>query len=77
MIKGAYVGVSVGGVKVVGRVFEGAKITPSLPLSLPSQREEFTIYAEYCNNHPHAVSEMSSLQQKQQYAIFFEVQNNT
>ena len=37
------------------------------------QRHEFAIYSEYCNNHPHTVNEMNTLQQNEQYAFFFEV----
>lgn len=33
---------------------------------------EFTIYSDYCNNHPHAVHEMNSLQSDDQYTFFFE-----
>ena len=37
------------------------------------QKHEFSIYSQYCNNHPHAVNEMNMLQQNEQYALFFEV----
>jgi hypothetical protein len=38
-----------------------------------SQKHEFAIYSQYCNNHPHAVNEMNILQQNEQYTLFFEV----
>ena len=40
------------------------------------QKDSFSMYSEYCNNHPHAVNEMNLLQQDQQYVLFFEVNNN-
>ncbi len=39
------------------------------------QRQEFDIYGQYCNNHPHAVNEMNQLQENEQYKFFFEVRN--
>ena len=38
-----------------------------------TQRHEFAVYSEYCTNHPHAVNEMNTLQQNEQYMFFFEV----
>ncbi|XP_019852562.1 PREDICTED: uncharacterized protein LOC100640581 isoform X2 [Amphimedon queenslandica] len=35
-------------------------------------KDSFSMYSEYCNNHPHAVNEMNLLQQDQQYVLFFE-----
>ena len=37
------------------------------------QQHEFKVYSQYCNNHPHAVGEMSYLQENEQYCFFFEV----
>lgn len=37
------------------------------------QQHEFKVYSQYCNNHPHAVNEMSILQENEQYSFFFEV----
>ena len=37
------------------------------------QSEGFTIYSEYCNNHPHACEELRSLQKSKKYQHFFEV----
>ena len=45
------------------------------PFLLPLQRENFQVYFEYCMNHQRAAHEMSILQKKEQYALFFEVYN--
>ena len=37
------------------------------------QQSEFSVYSEYCNNHPYAVNEMNELQEDPQYILFFEV----
>lgn len=40
------------------------------------QQHEFKVYSHYCNNHPHAVSEMNLLNGNEQYTFFFEVLND-
>ena len=36
------------------------------------QQQGFSIYADYCNNHPSAVSELQQLYQNNRYVHFFE-----
>lgn len=38
----------------------------------PCQQEGFAIYSEYCNNHPGACAELSSLMKQGRYRHFFE-----